>query len=142
MRRLLCALLALPLLATHPASAAGGDAFVGTATVNCFGCGASTGTASLTYPPGGINSATANYTVNSFPGSTCEVATIFNGAINGAVNRTFQWTLLGAVMVISELEDTRHFDGVGTFVIMAAGNPCGQTNLNAVVTGVTATAAP
>jgi hypothetical protein len=125
-----------------PASAAVGDAvaFVGTAHINCFGCGDSTGTASLTGVgvAGGavVNGAAhASYSVNESAASPgCVISGTASGSVTGAIAVQFNWSRVGAVAVISTTGDIDG-TGVAAFAVTSpAGNPCGGA-VDAVVAG-------
>lgn len=120
-----------------PASATPGLLqFHGTATIDCFGCASTTGTASLvvTGVLGGNAlvgaPATARFNAMYPPvilrQIDCLVVGVAHGSVSGAVDVEFNWTRLGAVAVITT---TGEVTGVGTatlFVTSPAGVPCGQ----------------
>lgn len=113
-----------------PSSAQGAGVFTGEASINCFGCGVSSGTATLSVT-GEVNgvaqvgaSASATYTVTEIP-SQCPVTGSANGTVSGAVNVTFAWTRVGATALITTSGD---INGGGTAVFAVTspvGNPCG-----------------
>ncbi len=110
----------------------GAAAFTGNAHINCFGCGSSTGTASLSVA--GIvgttfvdGSESASFTVVEGTGPTCVISGSASGSATGALNLSFTWTRLGAVAVVTTVGD---IDGAGlaTFVVTSpVGNPCGRS---------------
>jgi hypothetical protein len=124
-----------------PASAAGGVGFVGSAHVDCFGCGTSNCDASLTIhgvkakadtnPPeaevivGGGGSTTI--CVAAEPADvTCLITGSASGRVEGSVNVDFNWTRVGATALITTSGD---INGAGTaafHVSSPTGNPCGQ----------------
>jgi hypothetical protein len=123
---------------TTPASAdPGAVAFIGTATIACFGCGVSQGSADLTVTGtanGRVVSGPAHavYTVSEV--SVCSVQGRAEGTVTGTVNVTFLWVRYGATAVISTAGDVNG-SGVGTFVITGPlGLPCGSS-VAAVVSG-------
>lgn len=113
-----------------PGYAAGGGAFNGQAQIGCFGCGASSGTASLSVS-GVINGKSvvqghvdASYTVSE-SSTTCPAVGTANGSFSGAVNGTFTWTRVGATAVITTSGDLSGA-GVAAFaVVQPKGLPCG-----------------
>jgi hypothetical protein len=144
-------------VSTTSASATGGaGTFVGTASINCFGCGDSAGTAKLcvtgvkvvagpvaivdpcvTAATGGAGNVTASYTVHEDTGAGCVVSGTASGTTTGAVNVAFNWTRVGAVAVISTTGDINGA-GVAAFVVTSpAGLPCGGA-VSALVVGALA----
>jgi hypothetical protein len=122
-----------------PASAApGAVAFLGTATIDCFGCGLSQGTADLAVlgvVNGGAASGAAHAVYTVTPTGNCLVSGVAEGTVTGAVNVAFTWVRVGAVAVISTAGDING-TGVGTFVITdPIGVPCGARNVRAIVSG-------
>src|SRR6266700_852501 len=101
-----------------PANAtAGAGAFEGTASIGCFGCGTSTGTADLCVtgvevnagpviigpavcvtgiPVVGTPNVHADYTVAEGTGVGCVVSGTATGTFTGALNGNFTWTRVGA----------------------------------------------
>jgi hypothetical protein len=79
--------------------------FTGTAHINCFGCGSSTGSAKLALAGTRTDAmATASYTVQEDPGVSC----VITGSADGTVTSTsigatvsFHWLRVGAVAVIT-----------------------------------------
>jgi hypothetical protein len=140
----LAAALCLP---ATPASAQGVGAFTGTVHLDCFGCGVSNGTASMTYVEAGtsviaLGSRNAAMNVRSPILGSCLVESTMNGDIAGVVNREFHWTVLGAVLVVTEWEADRAYWGAGTFVITSpVGIPCGS-QVDAVVVAALETLDP
>lgn len=161
----LAAAVAASLSVGTPADAAPiGGAFVGEASINCFGCGSSTGTAELcaegyVHPTAVVTACVdpnkvagwatsghvnplpinpnlfASYTVAEPAGATCVVTGTASGTTTGVVNVTFNWTRLGAVAVISTSGDVNG-SGLGVFVVTEPqGIPCGGP-VTAVVAGV------
>ena len=106
-----------------------GVAFEGTATISCFGCGVSSGSASLAVAGrtrrelvGGTS--TASFTVTEGP-TTCPVTGSANGTITGEVDAAFSWTRVGAVAVITTSGDVKG-TGTAAFVVESpVGSPCG-----------------
>jgi hypothetical protein len=144
-------------LSTPSASAAGAAVIVfqGTAHINCFGCGTSTGTASL----GGtgvrssnlaaapeMGAATASYTVQEDAGVSCVVTGSADGTVTGFVNVTFHWLRVGALAVITTAGDVTGAGVAGFEVKGPDGNPllgvpCGgpvDANVAGAVAGTTA----
>ena len=112
-------------------------AFQGTASIDCFGCGVSQGTAELTLTSLGFTgSAHADYTVTEGTGVTCVVTGSASGTTTGDVNVSFNWLRVGATAVITTTGD---IDGVGLagFVAHVSGLPCGAA-ITADVAGVVA----
>jgi hypothetical protein len=139
------ALLGSMGLGASPASAQAFAVFEGTAHINCFGCGVSTGTARLCaivkFPPPyvcvGIEDTFANYTVNEPAGITCVVSGSASGTTTGAVNVSFNWTRVGAVAVITTTGDINGA-GVAAFAVTSpVGVPCGGP-VDAIVAGAVA----
>jgi hypothetical protein len=124
-----------------PVNAAGAGAYTGTANIDCFGCGVSTGTACLNLT-GVYNGyvavngqACATYTVNEPAGVTCVVTGSASGTVTGVVNVSFNWTRVGATAVITTSGDINGA-GVAAFVVTSpVGNPCGGA-VTAQVAGV------
>lgn len=152
-------------LGTTPASAVGAGNFIGEASIVCFGCNVSTGTADLCVngvfvaedvPPTSVPPAVtqveceydgdntvwnveATYTVIEIP-SQCPVTGSATGSTTGAVNVTFNWTRVGANAVITTTGD---IDGGGTAsfaVTDPVGNPCGGPVTAAVAGMIVGTA--
>lgn len=132
-----------------PASAAGAGAFIGTAHINCFGCGTSPGTASLTVegastaaPGTAIVSTTPNVTatytaVEDNDPTTCVISGTATGSTTGAVTVSFNWTRVGAAAVITTSGDINGA-GAAVFVVTSpAGIPC-RSAVDAVVVGALA----
>lgn len=121
------------LLQTSPSTAAGAAGFVGTAHVNCFGCGSSPGTATLTVTcvdlgPGGnpcIGTVYATFiAVEDNDPTTCVISGTATGSTTGVLVVSFNWTRVGAMAVITTNGD---INGAGTaaFVITSPiGIPC------------------
>ena len=139
-----------------PASADGGGAFEGTASIACFGCGDSNGTAELcftgvTFPPveahicdGGRGDAFqssnvhATFRVHESP-SECPVTGSANGTTSGAVTVAFDWTRVGATAVITTTGDINGA-GVAAFKVTdPVGVPCGGPVTATVVGAVAGT---
>lgn len=122
-------------------SGQGGTAeFDGTAHIDCFACGTSSGTASLSALGVWLNGqpisgpVDATFTAFGSPG-TCPVTGTASGSTTGAVNVNFNWTRLGAVAVITTSGDINGF-GVATFTVTEPiGVPCGGP-VDATVAGV------
>lgn len=110
----------------HPSGPA--TAFSGQAHVNCFGCGDSTGTASLFIGPSGSAdispNATATFTVNE-PPSTCPATGSAAGTVTGAINVNFTLTRLGSLAVISTTGEITGAGIANIVVTSPLGNPCG-----------------
>jgi hypothetical protein len=121
-----------------PASAAAVVAFAGTATIDCFGCGDSQGTAELTGAgsvAGNVGSAHADYTVHEGTGTDCVISGTAEGGVTGALNVSFNWNRVGAVALINTTGDVNG-SGTAAFVVTGpAGLPCGAHNLTALVAG-------
>jgi hypothetical protein len=126
-----------------PSSAAGFVAFAGTASIDCFGCGDSQGTAELcttvVTPDGRVVTvcapAHAEYTVHEGTGTDCVVSGTAEGGVTGAINVSFNWNRLGAIALINTTGDING-SGTAAFVITGpAGLPCGAHNLTALVAG-------
>ncbi len=129
-----------------PASAdTGAVAFTGTASITCFGCGDSNGTAALTgvgaTVEGGVvnGSATATYTVHedNAVGIECVVSGTANGSTTGAVAVNFNWTRVGAVAVITTSGQINGAGVAGFAVTSPVGPPCGGP-VQALVVGAIA----
>ena len=137
MKRLLrAAAVAVPAAASialgtaAPGYAAGGGTFNGQAHIPCFGCGVSSGTASLSFSGvangkvivlGPMN-ATFTDTEQS---TTCPVMGTANGSFTGALNGTFTWSRVGATAIITTSGDLNGV-GVAAFVVVQPkGLPCG-----------------
>lgn len=104
------------------ASAADAGVFTGSASINCFGCGSSNGTAELDIAAGTLSGHVhASYTVNE-PPATCPVQGSATGSTTGAVTVNFVWTRLGATAVITT---TGSVNGAGVAAFVVVGNPCG-----------------
>ncbi len=107
------------------ANAAGAVAFHGTAEIACFGCGVSSGTATLTSVGTHSGGSTATYTVNEPTGVTCVVTGSASGSTSGAVNVSFNWTRVGPIAVFTTSGDINGA-GVAAFkVTEPVGLPCG-----------------
>jgi hypothetical protein len=115
-----------------PAGAAGAGAFAGDASIDCFGCGTSDCSASLTV--GGVvgtapavgAAATTSCTANEPADVTCVVSGSASGRVEGSVNVDFNWTRVGAAAVITTSGDINGA-GAAVFVVTSpVGNPCGQ----------------
>jgi hypothetical protein len=138
----LAAAVASSMVFGGSAGAAGGGAFVGTAHVDCFGCGTSDCDASLTVagalvstaPPGAApvlggaetGTETAPCTANEPADVTCVISGTASGKVEGVLNVDFNWTRVGATAVITTTGD---IDGAGVaafHVSSPTGNPCGQ----------------
>lgn len=126
-------------MTTAPAHADGAVAFTGTATIACFGCGPSTGSASLSVS-GSVNgstqvnaAATASFSLNE-PSATCPATGSASGSVSGSgFGVTFNWTRVGATAVITTSGD---IDGGGSAAFKAdSANPCGGTNVKATFAG-------
>ena len=89
--------------------------FSGTASINCFGCGSSSGTADLTLLDTG-GAVHADYDVTE-PSITCPLTGSATGTTTGAINVNFTWTRTGATAVISTTGDV---NGVGAAAFAAA----------------------
>jgi hypothetical protein len=118
------------LLPAPPAHAAGGVHFIGTAYVECHGCGVSHGTADLTVS-GVVNgtvvvgSAHADFTAYSGQGVVgCVISGQAIGTVTGAVNVDFAWARVGNVALITVRGEVNGA-GHGTIVGTQAGIPCG-----------------
>lgn len=123
---------------TGPAYAQGGGTFHGTAHINCFGCGPSSGTATLQVTGAVNGQAKAEATVNvtyslNEPVATCPAQGTAQGSFSGAINGTFTWTRVGANAVITTAGDINGA-GVAAFATTKAGLPCGGA-VDAVVAG-------
>lgn len=115
--------------------------FLGTANIACFGCGTSSGTASLSatgVAHGGVivgGAVNATYTVveDNDP-TTCVISGTATGTTTGAVSVSFNWTRVGAVAVITTSGDINGA-GLAAFVVTSpAGIPC-RSAVTAAVTG-------
>ena len=146
MRSAVLAGAAIPAIAlgtsTAPAYAAGAGAFEGTAHINCFGCGSSSGTADLKVAgvvgtsAKALADVSASYTVSEAPG-TCPAVGSAVGSFGGAINGTFTWTRVGATAVITTAGDINGA-GVAAFAVTSpVGLPCGGS-VNATVVGAVA----
>ena len=136
MRNVLRAAALTVALASVPAPAhadPGAIAFYGVAYIDCFGCGASFGTADLsaygaTAGRGVISgSASATYTTQQPAGPACVLTGTATGSVSGAVYVTFGWTRVGALALITtngEITGT----GTATFRVVSPGLliPCGR----------------
>jgi hypothetical protein len=136
MRRAACLLVAAAatVAAPDPASAVSAATFTGTAHVVCFGCGTSSGTATLTVV-GVVNRvvvtgpATASFDTVEPAGATCVITGFAEGdvvvqTVVGPQRSRLFWTRLGAVALIT-LPDWRA-NGTTTFTVTSpVGNPCG-----------------
>ena len=147
MRSAVLAGAAIPAIAigtTGPAYAQGAGTFHGTAHINCFGCGSSSGTADLKVT-GEVNGTakveadvTATYTVTE-ASATCPAVGSATGSFSGAVNGTFKWTRVGATAVITTTGDIAGA-GVAAFAVTSpVGLPCGGPVNATVVGGVAGT---
>jgi hypothetical protein len=148
MRSAVLAGAAIPAIAigtsTAPAYAQGAGTFHGTAHINCFGCGSSSGTAALSVT-GEINGVakveagvTASYSVTEAPG-TCPATGNATGSFSGAVNGSFTWIRVGANAVITTSGDINGA-GVAAFAVTSpVGLPCGGPVNATVVGGVAGT---
>ena len=126
---------ALVVTGAAPAHAVDVVVFAGTAHINCFGCGTSTGTGSFCayakvhYPPPSADVCvgfTSAYTVAEGTGVTCVVTGSADGTTSGpGLNTTFHWTRVGATAVISVVGDINGSGVAGFVVTSPAGIPCG-----------------
>jgi hypothetical protein len=147
------AALSLGTLGAAPASADDDIAivavFVGTAHINCFGCGVSNGTADLQGQDPSVTAevetddlalegAVATYTVFEPTGATCVISGSANGTTTGELATVnFSWTRVGAVAVITTTGEINGA-GVAAFVVTSPiGNPCGGP-VDATVVGTVA----
>ena len=145
MRSAVLAGAAVPAIAlgtTGPAFAQGAGTFHGTAHINCFGCGSSSGSAALKVT-GEVNgtakaeaAVTASYSVTEAPG-TCPATGNATGSFSGAVNGTFTWIRVGANAVITTAGDINGAGLAGFAVTSPVGLPCGGP-VDATVVGVVA----
>ncbi|MDQ1705137.1 MAG: hypothetical protein QOF18_1503 [Frankiaceae bacterium] len=124
------AVTGIALGTTGSAYAQGAGVFQGTAHINCFGCGSSSGTATLkvTGELGGTAmtqaAVSADYSVTEAAG-TCPAVGSATGNFSGAINGTFTWTRVGATAVITTAGDIKG-DGIAAFAVTSpAGLPCG-----------------
>jgi hypothetical protein len=143
MRAGLVAALAIAGIAigtTDSASAkASGGVFNGTASINCFGCGTSSGTAALKVSgvlqgkAGAQKALSASYTVSE-ASATCPAVGTANGSFSGAVSGSFTWTRVGATAVITTSGGIKGA-GIAAFAVKKpVGLPCGGP-VTAVVAG-------
>lgn len=123
-----------------PAQAQGAVAFTGTATIDCFGCGTSTGTATLS-GSGVLNgaavsgSASASFDLEE-PAATCPASGSASGSVTGVVNVDFTWLRVGATAVITTSGD---IDGAGTAAFaVTSGLVCGEDDVTATFAGAVA----
>ncbi|MDQ1696609.1 MAG: hypothetical protein QOJ03_1962 [Frankiaceae bacterium] len=138
------AVTGIALGTSGPAYAQGGGAFQGNAHINCFGCGASSGTAALKVT-GVVNGASvvqgavnATYTVTEAT-ATCPAVGSANGSFTGAVNGTFTWTRVGATAVLTTTGDIKGA-GIAAFAVTSpVGLPCGGPVTAQVVGSVAGT---
>jgi hypothetical protein len=113
--------------------------FTGTAHINCFGCGTSTGTATLSgvdpgigVPDGelddlAVESATATYTVQEDPGVSCVITGSADGTTKGELTEvTFHWLRVGATAVITT---TGEITGAGVAAFVVTDGPGGLPKL-------------
>ena len=119
-----------------PANAAGAGVFTGVASINCFGCGVSNGSADLwvtgvvgTTPAAAVQGVTppnakATFSVTEIP-SQCPVTGSAVGVVTGAVNVGFSWTRVGATAVITTTGDINGGGAAAFAVTSPVGNPCG-----------------
>lgn len=136
------AALASALAGSPSVSAQDAGHYQGPANINCFGCGISSGTASLTFT-GYYNGyavvngpAFASYTVVETP-SQCPVTGSATGTVVGAVNVVFNWTRVGATAVVTTSGDING-GSVAVFAVTSpVGNPCGGP-VQALVQGAVA----
>lgn len=159
---LIAALAASTGMGMTPASAASVGAFTGNATIACFGCGDSAGTADLCWtgivapttpsvclpqldldgdgepdiPPEQLANdpnTTATYTVHEGTGIDCVISGSADGFTEGAVAVTFNWNRLGAV---AQINTDPPGSGVALFLVTGPVGPvCGAHNLTAYVVG-------
>jgi hypothetical protein len=123
-----------------PAQARGAAAFHGTAHINCFGCGGSSGTASLraSGEANGVAKAegpvTATFSLFEDP-NTCPLTGSAIGSFSGAFNGTFTWSRVGATAVITTAGDING-TGIALFQTTTVGLICGAfIPMNATVVG-------
>ncbi|MDQ1705134.1 MAG: hypothetical protein QOF18_1500 [Frankiaceae bacterium] len=129
---------------SSPAFAATEGAFNGTAHINCFGCGTSTGTAALKVT-GAIGTkkviqgaVSSSYTVVEAKG-TCPAVGSATGSFSGAINGTFTWTRVGATAVLTTAGGIKG-DGIAAFAVtQPKGLPCGGPVTATVVGSVAGT---
>jgi hypothetical protein len=96
--------------------------FTGTAHINCFGCGPSTGYADLTVTtPAGSGTVHATFSVNE-PANSCPQTGSASGSFSGYISGTFTWTRTGGTAVIRTSGD---INGMGAAGFAVPGNPCG-----------------
>lgn len=142
MRSAVLAGAAIPAIAigtSGPAYAQGAGVFHGTAHINCFGCGDSSGTAALSVT-GEVNgvakteaAVNASYTLHE-DSLTCPAVGTASGGFSGAVNGSFTWTRVGASAVITTAGDINGA-GIAAFAVTSpVGLPCGGP-VNATVVG-------
>jgi hypothetical protein len=119
-------------LSPVPASAQSlnGGGFHGTAHINCFGCGASTGSALLDFSgvvngmPIAEGAVQASYSVWEDP-RLCPAVGSAAGYFTGAVDGTFTWTREGAFAVITTQGEINGV-GVALFSTKHVGLVCGD----------------
>jgi hypothetical protein len=123
--------------------------FTGTAHINCFGCGTSTGTAELAGQDPSVSAevetddaeletAHAAYSVQEDGGTSCVITGTATGTTVGELATvSFNWTRIGAVAVISTTGEINGA-GVAVFVVTSPiGLPCGGP-VDATVVGTVA----
>jgi hypothetical protein len=126
------------------AVSASGGVFNGTATINCFGCGSSSGSASLKvsgvlHGKAAANKAVfATYTVSE-AAATCPAVGTANGSFSGAISGTFTWTRVGATAVITTAGGIKGAGVAGFAVTQPKGLPCGGPVKAAVAGSVAGT---
>jgi hypothetical protein len=129
--------------ATPARAAVGAFEFDGRATVACFGCDSSSGTATLcvTGVANGevlVPCAAVDVQFTAFEPAggllDCWSVGTADGTFSGALNGRFIWTRLGAVAVLSFVGDVNG-DGVAAFVAPLGPTTCGQQNVSFRVAG-------
>ncbi|HVF06135.1 MAG TPA: hypothetical protein VNA20_14935 [Frankiaceae bacterium] len=126
MRSLLAAAVAALSLSAAPATAVHADPIVGSMTIVCYGCGPSSGTASLTV--NGIYTAWASFSVSA-PSSTCPATLVGNGTVSGYYNGSFDFYVYGGAMYLT-IGGAHGGSGGGVFKA-DANLSCGATGVRA-----------
>lgn len=138
------AVLSLAVGITPAAASGGAVEFHGSWHINCFGCGSTTGSATLAVT-GVVNgvvlvAAPVTASFSSFNGTSpfdCLISGAANGTTTGAVNVSFGWNRVGAFAVVGVTGD---INGGGVAVFQPTdpiGLICGSP-VNGVVAGAVA----
>jgi hypothetical protein len=139
----LAAAIAVPSTATASPRRGGAGHYGGNASIDCFGCGTSAGSAALQFTgvysgyPAVLADATANFIANESADVTCVITGSASGTVTGVINVDFNWTRVGPLAVITTSGDINGVSLAAFAVTSPIGNPCGGP-VTAIVQGVVA----